>query len=61
MNTKKEYTAPSLQVMVIAVQQMLANSVTLEQVDGEFNGEFYSREFDFDDDEESEWLIDFGE
>ena len=38
MNTKKEYTAPALQVMVIAVQQMLANSVTLEQVGGDYNG-----------------------
>ena len=59
MDTKKEYTAPALQVMVIAVQQMLANSVTLvtlEQVDGEYeyDGEFHSREFDFDDDMESE-------
>ena len=52
MNTKKEYTAPALQVMVIAVQQMLANSVTIEQVDGDYTGEFYSREFDFDDDDE---------
>ena len=52
MNTKKEYTAPALQVMVIAVQQMLANSVTLEQVDGVYDGAFYSREFDFDDDDE---------
>jgi len=53
MNTKKEYTAPALQVMVIAVQQMLANSVRIEQVTDEvYNGEFYSREFDFDDDDE---------
>lgn len=52
MNTKKEYTAPALQVMVIAVQQMLANSVTLDQVDGVYDGEFHSREFDFDDDDE---------
>ena len=52
MNTKKEYTAPALQVMVIEVQQMLANSVTIEQVSGEYNGAFNSREFDFDDYEE---------
>ena len=52
MNTKKEYTAPALQVMVIEVPQMLANSVTIEQVGGEYNGEFYSPEFDFDDDDE---------
>ena len=53
MNTKKEYTAPALQIMVIAVQRMLANSVTLEQVNDEYyNGAFYSREFDFDDDDE---------
>ena len=52
MNTKKEYTAPALQVMVIAVQQMLANSVTIEKVGGDYDGEFYSREFDFDDDDE---------
>ena len=52
MNTKKEYTAPALQVMVIAVQQMLANSVTIEKVSGEYDGAFYCREFDFDDDDE---------
>ena len=52
MNTKKEYTAPALQVMVIAVQQTLANSVTIEKVGDKYNGEFYSREFDFDDDDE---------
>ena len=52
MNTKKEYTAPALQVMVIAVQQMLANSVRIEKVGGDYNGEFHSREFDFDDDDE---------
>lgn len=60
MNTKKEYTAPALQVMVIEVQQMLANSVTLEQVGGDYNGAFHSREFDFDDGKGLEWLIDFG-
>ena len=52
MNTKKEYTAPALQVMVIAVQQLLANSVIIEKVDGVYDGAFYSREFDFDDYEE---------
>ena len=52
MNTKKEYTAPALQVMVIEVQQILANSVTIEKVSGEYDGAFYCREFDFDDDDE---------
>ena len=52
MNTKKEYTAPALQVMVIEVQQILANSVTLEQVGSDYNGAFHCREFDFDDDDE---------
>ena len=52
MNTKKEYTAPALQVMVIAAEQMLANSVTIEKVDGVYDEAFYSREFDFDDDDE---------
>ena len=52
MNTKKEYTAPALQVMVIAAQQILANSVTIEKVGDVYDGAFYSREFDFDDDDE---------
>ena len=52
MNTKKEYTAPALQVMVIAVQQLLANSVIIEKVGGEYDRAFYCREFDFDDDDE---------
>ena len=52
MNTKKEYTAPALQVMVIEVQQILANSVTIEKVDGVYDGAFHCREFDFDDDDE---------
>lgn len=52
MKTKKEYVAPDLQVVVMAVGQMLASSVTIEQASGEYSGEFHSREYDFGFDDE---------
>lgn len=49
---KKTYSNPQIEVITMATRQMLANSVTLDQVDGVYDGEFHSREFDFDDDDE---------
>ena len=49
---KKTYSNPQIEVITMATRQMLANSVTIEKVGDKYNGEFYSREFDFDDDDE---------
>ena len=48
MMTKKEYTAPILEVVKVDNAQLLSGSVTLDQAEGLYNGEFHSPEFDSD-------------
>ena len=49
---KKTYSNPQIEVITMATRQMLANSVELQIVEGEFEGTFNSREDDFLLDEE---------
>ena len=49
---KKTYSNPQIEVITVATRQMLANSVELQIVEGEFEGTFNSREDDFLLDEE---------
>ena len=44
---KKTYSNPQIEVITMATRQMLANSVELQIVEGEFEGTFNSREDDF--------------
>ena len=63
MMKKNIYEAPTMQVINMQTTHFLAASgdlVNVEKENTEYTGEFYGREFDFDDDMESEWLIDFG-
>ena len=49
---KKTYSNPQIEVITMATRQMLASSVEVQVVDGEFEGNFNSREDDFLLDEE---------
>ena len=53
---KKTYNNPQIEVITMATRQMLASSVELQIVEGEFTGNFNSRKNDFlwseDDNEE---------
>ena len=49
---KKTYSNPQIEVITMATRQMLANSIELQIVEGEFEGTFNSREDDFLLDEE---------
>ena len=51
---KKTYSNPQIEVITMATRQMLANSVEVQVVDGVFEGNFNSPEFDFLSDEE--WI-----
>ena len=43
---KKTYSNPQIEVITMATRQMLANSVEVQVVDGVFEGNFNSPEFD---------------
>lgn len=49
---KKTYSNPQIEVITMATRQMLASSVEVQVVEGEFEGYFNSREDDFLLDEE---------
>ena len=49
---KKTYSNPQIEVITMATRPMLASSVELQIVEGEFEGTFNSREDDFLLDEE---------
>ena len=49
---KKTYSNPQIEVITMATRQMLASSVEVQVVGGEFDGSFNSRENDFFLDEE---------
>ena len=49
---KKTYSNPQIEVITMATRQMLASSVEVQVVDGVFDGNFNSPEFDFLLDEE---------
>jgi len=49
---KKTYSNPQIEVITMATRQMLASSVEVQVVEGEFDGNFNSREDDFLLDEE---------
>ena len=51
---KKTYSNPQIEVITMATRQMLANSVEVQVVDGVFDGNFNSPEFDSLFDEE--WI-----
>lgn len=51
---KKTYSNPQIEVITMATRQMLANSVEVQVVDGVFEGNFNSPEYDFLSDEE--WI-----
>ena len=51
---KKTYSNPQIEVITMATRQMLANSVEVQVVDGVFEGNFNSPEFDSLFDEE--WI-----
>ena len=57
---KKTYSNPQIEVITMATRQMLASSVELQIVEGEFTGNFNSREDDFLlDEEDNEEQSDF--
>ena len=49
---KKTYSNPQIEVITMATRQMLASSVEVQVVDGVFDGNFNSPEFDLLFDEE---------
>lgn len=49
---KKTYSNPQIEVITMATRQMLASSVEVQVVSGEFEGSFNSREDDLLLDEE---------
>ena len=49
---KKTYSNPQIEVITMATRQMLASSVEVQVVGGEFDGNFNSPEFDLLFDEE---------
>ncbi len=49
---KKTYSNPQIEVITMATRQMLASSVEVQVAEGEFTGNFNSREDDFLLDEE---------
>ena len=51
---KKTYSNPQIEVITMATRQMLASSVEVQVVDGVFDGNFNSPEFDSLLDEE--WI-----
>lgn len=51
---KKTYSNPQIEVITMATRQMLASSVEVQVVEGEFTGDFNSREDDFLLDEEND-------
>ena len=55
---KKIYNTPQLEVIKIQTQQMLANSITVDVVTGDFSGDFNAKEDGFDWTDESFDLLD---
>ena len=58
---KKTYSNPQIEVITMATRQMLASSVEVQVVEGEFEGTFNSREDDFllDEEDDNEEQSDF--
>ena len=57
---KKTYSNPQIEVITMATRQMLASSVDVQVAEGEFDGNFNSREDDFLlDEEDNEEQSDF--